>query len=979
MSEVSNADASSQVLAAIVKINSLVAQGQYRAAGEESNSLGALVDPLPAVSDVRAAYLQAAGIVAYHLHQYEDSISKLEGSASIRRTNEDAVHLAEVLRDLGASLRAGGDSKRAEGVYREAQEILTREFPDGDTRTADLLSNLSVLYFGQSRLVESEAACRRSLELRRNLLGPGHHMVGQCLSNLAQILVQQGRLAEAEVACRQGLEVREKALPPDHPDVGASLNNLAVILYEKGEYEQAEDAQRRVLEIDLKVWGSGSLDVAIDLQNLAEMEYRQRKFASALQLQQQVLSIRRAKLSPDHPDLALVLGNLANLFDEIGRLNEAEGAYDEAIAIERKIADGGVSIGLATSLNNFGDMVRRKGDFAAARSVFEQALDGLPQSAHNSRLHTSILNNLADIRQRSGDDAGAEDLFDKVVAIRRATLPADHPDLTHSLSRLADIKAQTAGLSVALELSREAVASVKQRLSSSSIDAPSVTASEARMARETLVTHLGLLIRAEDSGPAVLDDFLFAAQMASATDTSIALGRMAEQHAFAMAGIGGEIARLRALAREEHSLEAALSEAASQSPAGDTADLVDQLRRQLKAIVKERNEIQRSIPAAVQRVYGFEPVSLNEFRKVIDADEAVLILVTGERSGAAAVVTQLAASLAQIPLSRDSFAELVGKVRATIDLSKGQKALAPFDVESARTLAGTLLLPFANLLRDVKHLVCVLDEPAASLPIAILPNVLPEPADAADHASGAWLVDRMALTSAPSSSSLHSIRTRAGRSKGLEPFVGIGAPEVRHLSLGALPRAKEQLDVIREALGGKSMAVYTGSSATKTGIANMNLGSARVVAFATHGLMAEEAKRTGGPAEPALVLSGSPPDCFFAASEIAKLELDADWVVLSACNTAAAAGVGAEGLSGIARAFFEAGARTLLVSHWAVSELSTTRLLRYVFDQTEAVRRLPRAERLRRAMRSVRDSSLPAHAHPAYWGAFALVGEGWRS
>jgi CHAT domain-containing protein len=142
--------------------------------------------------------------------------------------------------------------------------------------------------------------------------------------------------------------------------------------------------------------------------------------------------------------------------------------------------------------------------------------------------------------------------------------------------------------------------------------------------------------------------------------------------------------------------------------------------------------------------------------------------------------------------------------------------------------------------------------------------------------------------------------------------------------------------------------------------------------------MSNESAAAGGPHEPALLLSGPAPECFLAASEIAQMEMDADWAILSACNTAAGADAASEGLSGIARAFFEAGARTVLISHWAVSELSTTLLLKKLFEPGAVVEDVGKSERLRRAMMHVRDRSLPAHSHPAFWGAFSLVGEGWH-
>jgi CHAT domain-containing protein len=112
------------------------------------------------------------------------------------------------------------------------------------------------------------------------------------------------------------------------------------------------------------------------------------------------------------------------------------------------------------------------------------------------------------------------------------------------------------------------------------------------------------------------------------------------------------------------------------------------------------------------------------------------------------------------------------------------------------------------------------------------------------------------------------------------------------------------------------------------------------------------------------------------ASEIATLELDADWVVLSACNTATADGTPAgEGLSGLARAFFYAGSRALLVSHWAVDSAAVARLTTSAFQHLRDAPGMGRAEALQRAMLAMLDDP-SAPAHPYFWAPFAVVGEG---
>src|SRR5205814_9386425 len=127
-----------------------------------------------------------------------------------------------------------------------------------------------------------------------------------------------------------------------------------------------------------------------------------------------------------------------------------------------------------------------------------------------------------------------------------------------------------------------------------------------------------------------------------------------------------------------------------------------------------------------------------------------------------------------------------------------------------------------------------------------------------------------------------------------------------------------------------------------------------------------------GLAEPslALTLPKQPTeldDGLLTASEVAQLKLNADWVVLSACNTAAGDKPGAEALSGLARAFFYAGARALLVSHWSVDSEAATRLTTSTFDRLKADPTLGRAEALRQAMLAyLNDTSAPKNAYPAF-------------
>jgi len=154
--------------------------------------------------------------------------------------------------------------------------------------------------------------------------------------------------------------------------------------------------------------------------------------------------------------------------------------------------------------------------------------------------------------------------------------------------------------------------------------------------------------------------------------------------------------------------------------------------------------------------------------------------------------------------------------------------------------------------------------------------------------------------------------------------------------------------------------------------------------FATHGVLTGQVQ---GSAEPGLILT--PPvkgmsdlklldrdDGFLTASEIATLKLDADWVILSACNTAGGSGETAEALSGMARAFFYAGARALLVSHWEVGSDAAVKLTTRAFTELQGNPKMGRAEAFRLSMRELMEKGSLAEAHPSQWAPFVVVGEG---
>jgi CHAT domain-containing protein len=167
-----------------------------------------------------------------------------------------------------------------------------------------------------------------------------------------------------------------------------------------------------------------------------------------------------------------------------------------------------------------------------------------------------------------------------------------------------------------------------------------------------------------------------------------------------------------------------------------------------------------------------------------------------------------------------------------------------------------------------------------------------------------------------------------------------------------------------------------------TAVKEAKLDQYRVVYFATHGLVAGELQKFAkGKVEPALALSipDKPTDIdngLLSASEVAQLKLNADWVVLSACNTAAEEKPGAEALSGLARAFFYAGARSLLVSHWEVDDEATAKLMTKIFMLMGDNPKVSHGEALQQAILAILDGATSDDdLNPRLWAPFVVVGE----
>ena len=209
-----------------------------------------------------------------------------------------------------------------------------------------------------------------------------------------------------------------------------------------------------------------------------------------------------------------------------------------------------------------------------------------------------------------------------------------------------------------------------------------------------------------------------------------------------------------------------------------------------------------------------------------------------------------------------------------------------------------------------------------------------------------------------------------------------GAGDVNYSSIAALPDTRGEILALAKALNANAeQDVFLGKSASRDAVLKSDLSQRRIIAFATHGLLAGEYP---GMEQPALALAnpGNGQHGLLSLDDILSLKLDADWVILSACNTAAGDGRGGEAISGLGRGFFYSGSRSLLVTHWPVETVSAQNLVVGIFNELGKTPGLLRAEALRKSMLSVMASDGGegrfrfSYAHPMFWAPYALIGDG---
>jgi CHAT domain-containing protein/Flp pilus assembly protein TadD len=911
---------------------------------------------------------------------------KLALNATVR--NPNYLDYVESLNNIARIYLKQGRYADAEPLFKSALATWEKALGPNNPSVATALNNLALLYVKQGRYADVEPIYQRALAIREKTLGPNHPDVAVSLNNLASLYRNQGHYVDAEPLYQRALAIWENTLGPDHPDVGEALNNIAILYLKQGRFTDAEPLFKRGLAIWERALGADHPDVSEALNNLAVLYDKEGRYSYSEPLYKRSLAIREKTFGPDHPDVAQSLNNLAELYRVQRLYSKAEPLYQRSLAIWEK-ALGPSHPDIADALNNLAVLYVAEARYSDAEPLYRRSL-AIWEKAFGAN-HPDVaasLNNLAMLYQRQKRYADAEPLFRRSLAIRENALGPDHPDIAESRNNLAAFYGQQGRYA-------DAYASIQETFANkSSYKDPSLPI--------IIAAQRSQLLTPEQS----FADSYSVLQFTSSSAASDAVQKLALRYAAGANELARLVRREQDLVAESESLEKALIAELSKDPEQRYTPNKDDMRERLSEIASERAQIVRELTQSFPNYVALsrpQPLTLKETQALLNDDEAVVVIDIGDKSYAW-VVTKTSADWTEIPTSSKTLNDQIATMRQSLTF----KVDKPFDARLAYQIYQQTLGPIANSFSDKKRISVIANGALTSIPLQLL--VTKDPTGKAFRDVD-WLVRSFAVTVIPSIYSLKTMRGQMPQSTASQPMTAYADPifsktarkdaqkvALRSMvnfysgtqinipalaeTLEQLPSTKDEVTKIANTLNARAGDIHTGLEATEAAVKQAPLDQYRIIYFATHALVAGDLKAFAqAKAEPALALTipDKPTDLddgLLQATEVSELKLNADWVVLSACNTAASDGVGAEALSGLARAFFYAGARSLLVSHWDVLDEETAELMSDLFRISSENKSLSHGEALRQALLNMLNhAGNDDDAHPRVWAPFVVVGE----
>jgi CHAT domain-containing protein/Tfp pilus assembly protein PilF len=917
------------------------------------------------------------------------------------------VQTLKVMGTLGDVLRQNGKVQEAYTLAGEVLELSSELLGREDPFTLVAVNNYATLMSALGLTSQAEPVLAKALAISRRVNGEKHPDTLRLINNYASVLSELDKQDEAAEQYEVALRLRREVQGDRHPDTIRSISNYGQQLVSQGRLSDAKAFLLEAYSLSLEVLGERHPSTLLQANNHAALWRETDRPREAAEIYRKALSRSREVQGELHPDTLRLMSNLAFALKDIGEYPEAAQLYIDALQGRRKVF-GDMHPETLDSFVAYAELLERVGQPEKAEGYLLDSLN-LRRKLQGDR-HSATLNhaaNLASLYLTSTDTPGK--------ALASAQLAA-------AGTRLRD----------------EALGGTPQGHAQMARDRDSRTYNFQLLAD---ASWSAAQVRA--TGPDSLRAEAFTAlQDVLAGSASRAIAQSAARRAAEQSGGLGELARERQdLADQWLAVERQLTVSLAESgPAAETKR--GNLQAQLQAIETRMAEIDSQLRTQAPDYFALiRPQSLDETaaRSLMRPDEAAVMFVPTRFGTHIMAVNAQGVTWHRSEWTDEKVNDAVKRLlwdvgaNVNVDFAKATSwaeegdGAYPYDFTTAAALYRELIEPLEGALVGKSHVFVMASGSLSSLPLGLLVSEAPEgpSGDPATLRSADWLADRFALLQVPSLQSILFLRDFRAAPAGTKrlPFLGFGDPvldgtaetrgargtrgggktqtgfgalfgggstdgdkgiaDISQLkAMANLPGTAVELTAIWEAFGKPDNALYLAQRASESVVRSIDL-DAEVIAFATHGILAGE---IGGTAEPGLVLT--PPeqasadnDGYLSMSEIAGLKVDADWVILSACNTAAGDGSeGASGLSGLARAFFYAGARNLLASYWPVRDDVSARLTVRTVEIARTNPSLTRAQAFQQAMREIRndprvDSEIDTWAHPNAWAPFVFVGD----
>lgn len=796
--------------------------------------------------------------------------------------------------------------------------------------------------------------------------------------------------ARAAVAAASWLREQFALSGSDKPNIRHEIDNwfvttrvgLASALSWNGKYYEARQVLADARRLQKQGLMSGSEAAHLMFQS-GSTEIGLGEYANALRFLREAEALYRQQGMPENAaGFSWVLNSQIQAYFGMGRAAEAREILERRIALAQDKANSIPVPGMIS-----GAVLLSTGDFERAEGYLRNSYgyhSRSKSSDHSDALISRGLLAVTRLRKEGGKEAGSPE-FDALQEVSRKLI-ALHDNRT--------------------DAEESAIQRVFKRIILEELLARTEKNSSAALA--TLAFQVSDFLRST-----VVQESVVASAARSATTVPGLADRVREEQ-----DTRNELRTLSRFMNEQ------LSKSEEQLLPGVLAKMrarSDELVKQLEFL---RKDILERFPDYANLINPAAP-GFVEVAAALNQDEALIsILPTRDRTYVWAVAPDGRTAFHVAQLTQQQSIEAVRKLRATLDIEMSPNgALQPFDMQTSHFLYQQLLEPVKSVWGGKQRIVVAADGALEQIPFAVLVTAAPT---GKDVKSAAWLVHDLAITHVPSLSAWVSLRRAAAVKGNQQSFAGFGDPVFssgqrvekakgasvrslrlprntsgpsneaagtstalspkteppvaaldRYALLQPLPDTRQEILGMAQAIGADTKKdVFLGRQASRKAVMSAPLHDRRVIAFATHGLVPGDLPGLG---QPALAMSSNedPEDSpLLTLEDVLSLKLNADWVILSACNTAAADGQASQAISGLGRGFFYAGARALLVTHWAVESESASRLVTEIFKRYGAETNLSRAEALRAGQLAV--MKLPQYQHPFFWAPYALIGDGGR-